>query len=309
MTQDKEFDPSLQRYVHLMPSNLPLQESGGELDIQEISRRVWGRRWTVLAAIVLSAMAAAVFGLTATEWWQADVVLLPVKEKSIPGGLSQLSSLGSLVGINIPLATGSEPLAVLKSKSFAREFIEDEKLLPVLLADKWDAAAGDWKIKSGPRRPDIRDGVRYFDEKVRTVTEEKKTGLVTLSIEWKDRDEAARWANLLAVRLNDRLRTEAIQEAQVSIDYLQKELIDTGNVSLQQSVGKVLENEMQKMALARANKEFAFKVVDAAFPPKRRKFPQRTLFVIMAVLLGGFAGSLYAVYVGGPERRGTKLPS
>ena len=234
----------------------------------------------------------------------------PVKEKSISAGLSQLSSLGSLVrNQSNPLATGTEPVAVLKSKSFIRQFIDDEKLIPVLLADKWDVATGDWKIK-GADQPDVRDGVKYFDEKVRTVTEDRKTGLVTLSIQWKNRTDAANWANLLATRLNDRLRAEAIQEAQVSIDYLQKELINTTSVSLGQSISRVLESEMQKMSLARANKEFAFKVVDPAFPPKRRKYPQRTLIVAMSAVLGAMAAMMYVVLAARfKERRIERDPS
>jgi uncharacterized protein involved in exopolysaccharide biosynthesis len=294
MPENQEPDPSLQRYVYLVPRQDALHESANEIGLEEIWRTIWARRWLVFCVMLVWVVAATVYALTATQWYQADVMLLPVKEKSISGGLSQLSSLGSLVGINIPLATGSEPVAVLKSKSLIRQFIEDEKLLPVLLADKWDAAVGDWKIK-GPDQPDVRDGVKYFDEKVRKVIEDKKTGIVTLSIQWKNRADAANWANLLASRLNDRLRTEAIQEAQVSIDYLQKEMINTNNVSLGQSISKVLESEMQKMALARANKEFAFKVVDSAFPPKRRKYPQRTLIVAMAAMLGAFAGMVYVV--------------
>jgi uncharacterized protein involved in exopolysaccharide biosynthesis len=309
MQENHEPDPSLQRYVYLVPSQSALHEAAGEIGLDEIWRMIWIRRRLVFGVTLISAIAAAAYSLVATQWYQADVVLLPVKEKSISGGLSQLSSLGSLVGINIPLATGSEPVAVLKSKSFARQFIEDEKLLPILLADKWNAGTGEWKTK-GPEQPDVRDGVKYFDEKVRTVVEDKKTGLVTLSIQWKNRADAANWANLLASRLNDRLRTEAIEEAQVSIDYLQKEMTNTSNVSLGQSISKVLESEMQKMALARANKEFAFKVVDSAFPPKRRKYPQRTLIVAMAAVLGALAGMMYVVlsarFKGAKVERGAK---
>lgn len=306
MPENQEPDPSLQRYVYLVPSQSTLHESADFIGMDEIWRAVWIRRWLVFTVMMTFAVAAAVYALTATQWYQADVVLLPVKEKSISGSLSQLSSLGSLVGINIPLATGSEPVAVLKSKSFVREFIEDEKLLPILLADKWDAAAGDWKTQ-GADRPDVRDGVKYFDEKVRNVIEDKKTGLVTLSIQWKNRTDAANWANLLASRLNDRLRTEAIQEAEVSIAYLQKEMLNTSNVSLNQSISKVLESEMQKMALARANKEFAFKVVDSAFPPKRRKYPQRALIVAMSAVLGAVAAMIYVAIAARSKERNRRL--
>lgn len=297
MAEQREADSTGQRYVYLIPtsSEEPPRDTDADASLQNLWRLAWERRRIVVLFVVLCVVAGTAYSLLVTPWYKADVVLSPADERSLPASLSGLSGLGdlaSLAGITLPSARGDAPLAVLKSKGFARAFIEDQKLMPVLFADKWDAHTGDWKDK-GPDAPDIRDGVKYFDEKVRVVTENKKAGLVTLSIQWKDPALASSWANMLVKRLNDRVRSEAIHEAETSIGYLQKEILATNVVSLQQAISKVLESEMQKMALARANEEFAFKVVDEAFPPKRRYFPQRTLIVAAAALLGGMLGMLY----------------
>jgi uncharacterized protein involved in exopolysaccharide biosynthesis len=175
----------------------------------------------------------------------------------------------------------NEPLAVLKSKDFAREFITDMKLMPVLLRD--------WR---GDKEPDIRDALKFFTEQVRTVTDDKKTGLVTLGVRWKEADTAALWANEMVKRLNDRMRNQALIEAERNVAYLQKEMAATSVVSLQQSMGRVLEGEMQKLMLARGNEQFAFKVIDRATPPKLRDAPKRALIAIVATLAGGFLGIL-----------------
>jgi uncharacterized protein involved in exopolysaccharide biosynthesis len=175
---------------------------------------------------------------------------------------------------------------VLKSKSFAREFITEQDLMPVLFKD--------FKSPDG-KAPDIRDAVRIF-ETVRTISDDKKTGLVTLGIRWKDPETAANWANALVKRLNERLRVEALAESQRNVDFLQKEMAATSVVSLQQSMGRVLEGEMQKLMLARGNEQFAFKVIDPATPPKQRDAPKRALIAIVATLAGGFLG-LLAVFL------------
>jgi len=97
-------------------------------------------------------------------------------------------------------------------------------------------------------------------------------------------------------RLNERLRVEALAESQRNVDFLQKEMAATSVVSLQQSMGRVLEGEMQKLMLARGNEEFAFKVIDPATPPKQRDAPKRALIAIVATLAGGFLG-LLAVFL------------
>ena len=109
---------------------------------------------------------------------------------------------------------------MLRSRDFARAFIEDEALLPLLFPDAWDAAAGRWTVEYPP---DLSQAAGFFVGKVREVEEDTGTGLVTLSIEWRDPELAAAWANLLAARLNDHMRQRALAEAEANVKYLRHE--------------------------------------------------------------------------------------
>ncbi len=126
-----------------------------------------------------------------------------------------------------------------------------------------------------------------FDETVRAVSQDKKTGLVTLSVTWKDPDNSAQWANLLVAQINERLRQQALSEAEHNIAYLRDEMAATNITSLQQSIGNVLQSEMQKLLLAREREEFAFKLIDHATPPKYRSKPQRPIVVALSFMAGG----------------------
>jgi uncharacterized protein involved in exopolysaccharide biosynthesis len=201
--------------------------------------------------------------------------------------LAQLGGLASLAGINIGGGGSQNSVAVLKSKDFAREFIEDKQLMPVLLADR---------MKTQPP-VDIRDAVDYFDKDLRAIGEDKKSGLITLSVTWTDAASATEWANELVKRANQRLRAQALQESERNIKYLQGEIAATNVTALQQAIGKVIESEMQKLLLARGSEEFAFKVIDKAVEPKKRAKPQRAMIAIGATLAGGFL-SLVLVLIG-----------
>jgi uncharacterized protein involved in exopolysaccharide biosynthesis len=267
--------------------NPPQYSYDDEIDLWELWETIWSGRWLIVAITGVFTLSGVTYALLAQEWYKADVVLAPaVKKGAASGALAQFGGLASLAGISLPGAGEGEPVAVLKSKDFARSFITDLNLMPVLLED----------ADFGDKKPDIRDAVKNFDKNVRTVVEDKKSGLVTLSIRWKDADTAAEWANLLVKRLNDRLRTQAEAESERNVAYLQREIAATSVVSLQQSMGRVLEGEMQKLMLARGNEEFAFKVIDRATPPKRRVAPKRTLIALVSLLAGGFLGIL-AVFV------------
>jgi uncharacterized protein involved in exopolysaccharide biosynthesis len=257
-----------------------------EIDLWQLWDTIWSGRWLIIAITSLFAVGGVTSALLAQEWYRAEVVLAPADKKGgMSGALSQLSGLASLAGVSVGGGEGSPPLAVLKSKDFAREFITDMKLMPILFKD----------AEISKEQPDIRDAIRVF-EVIRTVTDDKKSGLVTLSVRWKDPDTAALWANELARRVNARLRAEALQEAERNVAYLQKEMAATSVVSLQQSMGRVLEGEMQKLMLARGNEQFAFKVIDRATPPKFRESPKRAQMSIVATLVGGVFG-LLAVFL------------
>lgn len=236
-----------------------------------------GRWWIVLFTGVFGACGLA-YALSAEEWFRAEVVMVRAEDSGLRGGLGQIGGLASLAGIDLGGGDSASqtPLAVLGSREFAREFIQQKELLEVLLPRK----------KDDTRPPDLRDAVEYFRTRVCTISEDKKTGLVTLAVTWRDPVAGAEWANDLVRRSNARLRERALNEATRNVKYLQDEMSATNVASLQQSLGRVLESEMQKLLLARGRDEFAFKVIDPAFVPKRRVAPQRFVILAASVLLG-----------------------
>ncbi len=269
-------------------------------DSSALPSKIWKGRWLILACALGCAILSAAYAFLATEWYTAEVVLTPVAAKNTSGLPSQVGGLGVLAagleGLGLAGSRTAEPIGVLKSRDLARQFIEEQGLLHVLLADKWDARAGRWKETDPRRQPDIRDAIDYFDKHVLIVTEDKKTGLVTVGIEWKDAAVAASWANMIVERLNDQMRSRAAVEAEANVAYLQKVLAENSIVEVKMAISRLLETELQKVMVARGDKQYAFRVVDHADVPKRRSWPKRRVIVAIGIIAGGLAG-LVAVVV------------
>lgn len=296
-TQSTVQPGSQERLVYVVPQDA--YGSDDEISLLEIWNILWGGKWIGIAITLLCAVTAAIVSLNMTEWYRAEVLLAPAEERRSGDARSALGNLGGLAGLaGISVGGGGnvEAVAVLRSRGFIREFIDDLDLMPVLFADEWDASTGDWKSQDPDERPDIRDGVKFFQDNVLTVSEDNQTRLVTLAVEWTDPSVAAEWAKLLVDRLNARMRSEALREAETNVAYLQEELGSTSLVTLQQTIGRLLEGEMQKLMLARGNEQFSFKVLDPAYEPKQRSRPRRTLMVLAAIALGGLI-SVFVIYV------------
>ena len=289
-----------ERVVYVVARDLLPFERRSDEPSFEFMRLVWRDRRLFLACMALCILLSVAYALFAPQWFLAETVLAPIPQQDDASGLlNQLGNLSSLAGLarmDIGKDKVDVPLAVLQSKDFARSFIEDNNLLRVVLAKYWDGATGRWRTTIDGRTPDIRDAVRIFKRKILTVDEDKKTGLVTVSVEWKDPNTAAMWANQLVKRANDRLREEAISKAQTHIAYLQKALSATSAVAVQQALGQLLENETKNEMVARGNLEFAFRVIDDAHPPEEQDKPKRLVGIVLGILGGGIMGML-AVYL------------
>lgn len=270
-------------------------ESG--LGFRQLCLILWSSKALIAAITAAFAISAIVYALAADQWYKAEVVMVPAKRtQGIAGQLGSLAGLASIAGLNIGEKNEStEALAVLKSNDFAKAFIEERNLVPVLFADEWDSANGRWKSTNPDDWPDVRDAVRYFQRTICHVTDDKRTGLISVDVEWKDREIAANWANELVSRVNDRMRQRAIAESERNIKFLREELTQTNIVSLQQSISHLIETELQSLMIARGNDEFAFRVVDRAGVPKWRSRPKRTLLVILATIAGGMIACVFVI--------------
>ena len=282
---DQQRGSSSERLVYVMPQHA-IAGRDEEIDFRKLWEILWSKKLVVIATTAIVSLAAVAYALLATEWYRAEVLLAPAEDTSMPSLPGQLGGLAALAGVSVNTNDDFEALAVLESRDLARDFIDDLALLPLFFADEWDPIGKRWRDDDAEEWPDLRDAVEYFHEDVLSVTSDRQTGLATLAIEWKDPKVAAEWAGELVRRVNAKMRERALREAEANVKYLQEQLAQTNVVSLQQSIGRLLESELQKLMLARGNEEFAFRVIDAAEVPKDPEWPNVALFAVVGMVVG-----------------------
>ncbi len=278
------------------------------IDSAEITSRLVEKRWWIFWSVLICAAGFTAAAYIMTPIYRVTTILVPANTGQSSGGmggaLGQLGGIASLAGINIS-SKGSatdEALAVLRSRGFSERFITDEKLMPKLYASKWNAVAGIWKTD---KPPTPAKAFRYFDEKIRSVDQDKKTGLVTLQIDWKDRNEAATWANELVERLNQEMRARAIGEADAALGFLRNELQSASEVVTRDAIGHLMESQIKQRMFADVTKEYVFRIVDRAMAPDADNpvRPQKLAMIAAGPFLGLVIGVLLALVTGSSQRR------
>ena len=271
-------------------SELEAKRKSGE-DLRHLLLVVIRRRWLIALIIVLSTISALVISFIVTPLYLATTTLVPAEtgeaQTAIAGALGQLGGLAELAGLQGPQnQTVIEAISLLKSRQFTESFIRDENLLPVLFSNRWDSTLRQWK--PGDTVPDLWDGYRLFDRKIRFVDQDEKTGIVTLRIEWKDPQQAADWANELVRRVNLQMQQRALWETGVTLEYLKKELEATRVASVQVALQDLIEANLKRQAVASVRSDYVFRVVDPAAPPNLRDklSPHKAVYIVMGATFG-----------------------
>jgi len=279
-------------YFVIVPQTQAPAQSDDSVDLAAIVSLVI-KEWKLIVGLaVLLGVISSVVAFELPNTYKAKAVIaLVIPDDSAGGGLrSQLSGVAALAGLDIGSAAArrEEQVATLLSASFARDFILSQNLMPVLFFDRWDTRTKQWRSDKKP--PTLEAGVRKFMERVRSISEDKKTGLVTVHVEWYSPELAARWTNQLVEMVNDRLRLEAVRDAGRSVEYLNKELSKTNVVGIQQGIYRLIEQQVNNAMLANVREEYAFRFIDRAVPPDIKYGPKRSLITLFGCLFGTILG-------------------
>ena len=269
---------------------------GDEIDLLELIRTLL-QAWKAIVGITIVCVGLAVaYALRAPEVFKAETLLAPASEEKsgASSALSQFGGLAAMAGISIPSSTNTERvLATLETREFLRNFVKNKNLLPKIFSDFWDDSLNSWNLVKGQDQFEIEDAVKILRGAIQI--EERKSGLITLSISWKDPEFAAKWANDLVKQLNEQLREKAIADSQKRVGYLEQELAKTTLQDMRAVLYNLLESEKQKAMLANVNEDFALEVIDPAVAPQTPEKPKHKLIIALGGLCGGFLG-IFAVF-------------
>ena len=270
---------------------------GQEPSLFEWLKILWTRRWMILAFSVFCALSAATVAWLLPKKYEATILISPVTTRAGSAGLgsqesavARLGGLSSIVGLSGGGGAGvkAESLATLQSEALTRRYIQENNLLPVLFSERWDSRAMKWNSEASDRVPTLWKGNEFFSKKVRSVSENAKTGLVTMTITWTDPKLAAQWANGLVDLTNVYLCEKAIQTSERNIEYLIDQASKTTVVALRDAIYKLMEEEIKEQMIARGNSEYALQVIDPAVVPERYASPRPLIWGSMGLVAGIF---------------------
>jgi len=265
------------------------------LSIVEFISLLYHQKKIIVLMTASSMLLSLIYAFIITPTYKPALLMIPAEEREISGSQigGQLAGLASIAGISTSSGTGptksATALAILSSRSFAEEFIKRNDLMKELNYKDWDEKSKKWK-KGEPSMWATSIAFRGMLE----IIEDRKSSIITLSIEWKDPVKAAQWLNESVDFLNLYIRNQTMNETAKNIEYLQNELAEDSSNNIQAVLYALMSEEQSKAMMASVRTQYSMKIIDRAVPPEKKFKPQR-LFILITGTGIGFILSILAI--------------
>lgn len=275
------------------PALAPSQMPGGleqEVDLLEYLHAILKRKYSLTAVAFLGAV--VMFGLTFLQsniYFATAVLAINIDEK--PGGVApkeyrSSDTIGLLERdfvINSAAANERERImARMRSARFSEIFIKDNNLLPYIFHKQWDENSKKWKDGF---QPDIRDAIKAFNDGMRGIQYDEKSGLMLISFNSRDPVLSADLSNKFVIQFNKYARGIALDELAERRNYLESRLRVIQNLELQRSIYRLLETQLAAETLINARSTFPLEEIQPAVPPLVKIKPKR-LFTAAISFIG-----------------------
>ena len=285
-----------------------------EIDLRELFGVLWAGKLKIIAITAVFAFVSVIYALSVPNQYTATALLAPAQSDSsdLSGALGKLGGLASLAGVSIGSGDSSEAKIaqeIMKSWSFIEGFIAANNIaVEVYAAEGWSKGSNELQIDDGVYDTENKQwlvenesGVtgppsswylfQAFSERLE-VSEEKISGLVSVSIEYYSPQIAKQWLDMYVAAVNAHMQQRQMAKVTNNINYLQAQIEKTSIAEMREVFYHIIEEQTKNRMVAEASPEYAFVAVSPSMVPELKTQPQRALICILGTLLGGILSVL-----------------
>jgi len=288
-----------------------------EIDFVEIINIIWNGKIKIFIILFIVSILSIFYSLSLPNIYKSEATLTSVTEdtNSLSSMARDMGGLGlaNMAGISLGSEEGNKTtigIAVLNSRQFFKNFANKYDVIVPLMASKgWNRSSNsliydpdiyDIALKKWVREPSnvygvipsIQESYKEF-RKIYSVSEDQKTGIITISIEHYSPYLAKKWLEAIILEINELSRDEDILKAEKSISYLNEQIKSTNISEIKLRLFDLIQTQSQTIMLAKSTPEYLFKIIDPAVVPEIKYGPKRAVICLIGFLLGLFFAIIY----------------
>ena len=288
-----------------------------EIDLRELFYILFQGKWIIVSVTAFISIIGVIYSLSLPNIYTSKALLAPVSSASgISGALGSYSSLAGLAGISLPSSSdesnSQKAMEKIRSLSFFENNILKNIFLPNLMAVKsWNIETNTLTYDESIYKMNSNTSVKYSNPKQQipsaqasyrvftnhlSLSEDKKTGFITLSIKHQSPFVAKQWAELVINEVNTFYRQKDKLESEKAVSYLNQQILMTSLSEIKQVIGQLIQEETQKLSLIEANQYYVFDYIDPPAVMELKSEPRRSIICILSALFGAML-SIILVFI------------
>lgn len=289
-----------------------------DIDLKQLFDVLWASKLKIILITFVFSAASVFFSLSVPNQYKATVLLAPAQSGSgdLSSAIGQFGGLASFAGVTIGSGDISESKIaqeIMKSWSFIETFIVENNLAVMVYAAKgWDKASNKlvinekaydlennkWLLKdydTGSLRPPTSWRLFKKFSKMLSVSEVKKSGLISVSIEYFSPQIAKDWLDMYIETINKHMQARQVAKVSNNISYLEAQIDKTSIAEMREVFYTIIEEQTKNKMVAEASPDYAFVAVSSSMLPEEKSRPKRALICILGAIFGGLFSVLWVL--------------
>ena len=278
-------------------SNKHPNDLDDEIDLRELFNVLWEGKWIIVSLTSFISIIVLIYSLLLPNIYEAKAMLVPVNSSSgIAGTLGSYSGLAGIAGISLPSVgdegNSAKAIEKIRSLSFFENNILPNINLPDLMAVKswnsktnilnfddsiYDTSSNKWvRDYSYPQQqiPSPQESFEVYTTSHLSLSEDKKSGFISLSIKHQSPFVAKQWVELIVNEINSFYRQKDKIESEKAASYLNQQISLTSLSEIKEALAQLLQEETKKLTLIEANQYYVFDYIDPPAVMEKNQNPK-----------------------------------
>lgn len=278
-----------------------------EIDIKKLFHDIFEFKllaFSITAAVTIFGIALSLY--LPNTYTSSTLLMSPSESESLSTKLGGYAQFANFAGVNIGEESASisdEAIARISSlEFFSKYFLPNINLEDIIAVKKWlekenkiiykksiyNSDTGQWVRKvSFPKTkiPSEQEAYKIYKD-ILTISKDKKTSFVSISIEHKSPYIAKEWLEIIVNQINSSMKETDKSLAQQSINFLETYSTSTNIQSLQDAIANLLDSQLQTLMLTSADDSYVFKTINSPFAPEEKSSPNRLMIILLFLFTG-----------------------
>ena len=278
----------------------------GVIDLKELINLLWSGKFLIIQITSVFILGSIFYSVNLNNYYRSEAILTVYEPAPQASGLTRISGLASIAGVNISQSVNKGALVTntIWSRVFFKHLLSvDENVLPSIMAAEsydseekklvFDSNIYDAVNKEWPRgKPTYIQAYQAYRGII--IADYDTVGSwIHLSAEHISPIFAKEFLELIIRESDNIIRQKDLKRSSEALAYLTSEISRTSVLDIRSNINQLILDQLQTQMTANISSNYVLNIVEPPFIPEKKSKPSRSLTILLGAMLGFVIGIVW----------------